>query len=238
MSKIKRILFLGNSQGTAAGLDGADFWLNYPHLIQKKLKNINCIYWVTSDNSLARIDNLFRETIKQHQPELVILQCGIIEAGLRILPRKIKDFLKCFWLGRGLTFVIHQNQQKWLKLLQFLGLYFFESSPHDVAEQLQSIINKCRENKINNLIFISLPLLSNNRLRKVTPNNNRFIVHYNEILAQVTQKNHIPVVNPFLGNRDKTLNSLYLSDTVHFSVAGHRLIAKNILESLKANFNL
>lgn len=230
MSKNKRktrVHLVGNSQATPAGLENKDFWLSYPKLVQNALPGVSIFNWSFSDNSVVIIDTQFTEAILQHQPDVVILSCGIIEAGLRLLPYDLRTFLKLIPLGSRFLALLHRKRKDWLRLLNLLGLKFLDVRPAEFKNHLENIISKCRSYRVK-LILVQIPLLSNQTEANTLPGNNQILAQYDEMLLALAKDNHVPTINPFFGNDDLTLNSLYLKNTVHFSLKGHKLIASNV----------
>ena len=227
----RRILFVSNSQGAASGLDGDLLWGNYPLLVQERMPHLDCRYWMTSDLSISTVDGLFREIVMQHRPHVVILQCGIIECALRILPRGLRDLLRVLPGGRLVTGFLHDRQRGWRSLLNRLGVRFQDLKPPAFRQHLENIHEKCVKFGFG-LVVLKIPLLSEQCEREVLPGNNRVIEEYNRVIDELTGRRGIPTLEPFGDNRDATRNSLYLKDSVHFSEAGHRLVADTIATHL------
>jgi hypothetical protein len=143
MVNIKRILSISNSQGTSAGLGDEFLFSNYLLLIQQMMPEVDCRYWMMSYLSVVTLNDLFREIVMPHQPDLVILQCGIIEAGLRILPKSTRDILGILPGGRLVTGFLHKRQAKVRKALNLLGIRFLDVNLHQFERCLFEIIKKC-----------------------------------------------------------------------------------------------
>jgi len=228
MPEPRRILFVSNSQGTAAGLEGDLRWSNYPLLVQERMPHLDCRYWMTSDLSVSAVDGLFREIVMQHRADLVILQCGIIECALRILPKGLRDLLRVLPGGRYATKALHDRQKAWRGLLNRLGLRFHDIELPAFRHHLRSIHGKCVQAGFR-LVVLRIPLLSEQCERDVLPGNNNVIGEYNRAIDEFTGESGVASLEPFENNPDATRNSLYLKDSVHFSVTGHRLIAENLM---------
>ncbi len=227
----RRILFVSNSQGAASGLDGDLLWSNYPLLVQDRMPDLDCRYWMTSDLSVSTVDGQFREIVLQHRPHLAILQCGIIECALRILPRDFRDLLRIVPGGRFVTKALHDRQRGWRALLNRLGVRFHDLPLPAYRHHLESIRGKCVESGIG-LVVLRIPPLSDQCERDLFPGNNRVIEEYNRATDEFARAKGVVCLDPFGNNTDATRNSLYLEDSVHFSVAGHRLIADNLVAHL------
>lgn len=232
----KRILFIGNSQGTAAGLTSTQSRANYPSLIADQNLELECHYWLVSDNSVMLANNLFSEMIVQCQPDLVILQCGIIEAGLRILPKRLRNLLGALPGGGIITNYLHKHRSYWIKAMNRLSCKFVETDLKEFSHHLESICQQCQQRGYK-LILVLIPLLSDACEKTRLPDNNQVLNHYNQILTKCAQKNNLSLVDPFTGNTDSSRNSLYIDDTVHFSTLGHQLIAHNLIPEIKKLIN-
>lgn len=231
-----RILFVSNSQGTAAGLNDEEFWMSYPHQVKKLLPKSECIIWAESDNSVANIDNHFREIILQHDTDFVFLQCGIIEGSLRILPRGLKDILAMLPGGKYLTGTIRNHRRQWMKLLNSIGLKFHEIDLRKFESHLTNIIKKSKENHIE-LGLLAIAPLSHDFITNMIPGNNESLAKYNSVLVKIAKKHNIQLIDSIENQSNIALNELYVKNTVHFSVKGHELIAKNIANFIISSTN-
>lgn len=230
------VLIVSNSQGTAAGLPDDFLYKSYPHLLAAEFPNVNFIFWNMSNLSVETVDGLFREIVLQHSPALVLFQLGIIETGFRILPKYMKNLFSVLPFGRSITGLIHKNQKHWRKLLSSFGIIFVETNKNAFEVHLKNIIDKARENKIG-VSFIEIPLLSQQCNEEWLFKNNITIDEYNNIITSVCIENGVDVIKPFLNCPDNTRNSLFLNDSVHFTIDGHRLVAHNITEYLTKYLN-
>ena len=233
MREKRRILFVANSQGTAAGFDGDLFWSSYPLLVQERMPHLDCRYWMASNLDVSTIDTMFREIIRQHRPDLVILQCGIIECALRILPRGLRDLLRILPGGRHVTKVLHDRQRAWRSLLNRFGIRFLDVEPEAFRTHLRGIREKCAECGFR-LAVLRIPLLSEQCERDVLPGTNEMIAKYNGLIDRLAEEGGIFFLDPFEKNTDDTRNSLFLKDSVHFSEKGHRLITENLVRFLSS----
>jgi len=234
MRPARRILFVANSQGTAAGLDGDRCWSNYPLLVQDRMPELDCRYWMASDLSVRSVDGQFREIVMQHRPDQVVLQCGIVECALRILPRGLRDLLRVLPGGRVVTKAIHDRQRGWRSLLNRLGVRFQDLRLPAFLHHLGSIQDKCRELGFG-LVILGIPLLSEQCEGNVLPGTNREIGEYNRAVGEFARRRDLVFLEPFGEHGDPTRDSLYLKDSVHFSEEGHRVIAGNLVRFLRGD---
>jgi hypothetical protein len=182
---------------------------------------------MTSDLSVSTVDGLFREIVMQHRPDLLILQCGIIECALRILPKGVRDLLRVLPGGRYVTKALHDRQKAWRDLLNRVRLRFHDVELPAFRYHLRNIHGKCVEFGFR-LVVLRIPLLSEQCERDVLPGNNTVIAEYNRAIDDFTVECGVASVEPFGNNAEATRDSLYLRDSVHFSETGHRLIAENL----------
>ncbi len=231
-NKRLRVLFAGNSQGTAAGLGEEKITDSYPQLLRKKFKKYDVFSWTASYVSIENVNNQYNEIILQHSPDVVILQCGTMEASQRILPNIIMSLLNATVFGKKTTNFLLSNRRGWFKILNVLGIHFFHTNINQFQISLEGIINKCRQHNVK-LIVLEIPFFSRQTESAVFPGNNKFIAKYNQVIKKLAIQNKITVIDPFLNNPGPSSASLFLKNTVHFSQEGHLLIAKNISHILE-----
>lgn len=228
-----RVLFVSNSQGTAAGLEGDRRWSNYPLVVQEMLPDVDCRYWMVSELSLFTVDDLFREIVMPHRPDVAVLQTGIIECALRILPRNLRDLLRIVPGGRIITKAIHDRQASWRRMTARLGFRFLDVPLPAYLAHLRSIHGKCASLGIRPVV-VRIPPLSASCERDVLPGTNRVIEEYNAAVDELLRTLGTTALDPFAGASDPSRESLFLPGTVHFSEAGHRLIAANVAGFLES----
>jgi hypothetical protein len=96
---------------------------------------------------------------------------------------------------------------------------------------LGSVQAKCSAEGIQ-LVFVRIPMLSEEFDRGVVPRAIETMARYDVALVEVADRLGTPVVDVLRNATDPTRNSLYFHGTVHFSVAGHTLIAQNLVAFL------
>jgi len=231
MTERPRLLVVANSQGTPSGLSAPDRYLSYPLQIQALLCEVDCTVWAMSSLSVETVNSQFLEVVLQHRPNIVVLQCGIIEGCPRILPKRLRAVLEHVVLGRTLTGFLHKHRVAWLRFLSRLGVQFRDMSISEFKMHLRDVHAKCRKEGIE-LVLVSIPTLSEEFDRNVVPLAIKVMSHYDAALLDIARSLDIPDVDAFHGATDPKRNSLYLPASVHFSVAGHTLIARNIANFL------
>ncbi len=236
-NKYPRVLFVSNSQGTAAGLADGERYGNYPLVIEEQMPGLDCRFWMASDLSVKTICNLYNEIVLQHRPRVLILQSGIIEAALRILPVKLRDLLRVLPGGSKLTKFIHERHGKWLALLSKLNIRFIDVGLEEYINCVKTIQANCVRDKIA-LVLIEIPPLSEQCENAVLVGNNAVLSKYNDALKKIAGKLNIPIIDPFQGNTDPSRDSLYLPNSVHFTTFGHQIVAENIMAFLSSNSEL
>jgi hypothetical protein len=194
-NRYPRVLFVSNSQGTAAGLVDNERYSN--------------------------------------RAKILILQSGIIEAALRILPPKVRELMGVLPGGGILTKFIYARRGQWLNLLAKLNIQFVEVGLEEYINCIKSIHANCVRDKID-LVLIEIPQLSDQFERDVLIGNNAVLSKYNDALKKISRELNIPIIDPFQGNTDPSRNSLYLLNSVHFTTFGHQLIAQNIMAFLSS----
>ncbi|MGE5189474.1 MAG: SGNH/GDSL hydrolase family protein [Gemmatimonadota bacterium] len=230
-----RVLFVSNSQGTSAGLEGELRWSSYPLLVQDAMPGIECRYWTLSELTVGTVDSQFREIVMPHRPDAVILQCGIIESALRILPRNLRDLFRIVPGGRFVTRALHERQAAWRRFLDRRGIRFLDMRLDAFLAHVRSINGKCGSLGTK-LAVVRIPLLSERCERELLPGNNAIIREWNRALDGLCRAEGIPCVDPFDGAGDPSRDTLFLAETVHFSERGHRVIAGNVADFIRRTF--
>jgi lysophospholipase L1-like esterase len=55
--------------------------------------------------------------------------------------------------------------------------------------------------------------------------------------VEICSERNVKNVDLFANNSDSSRNSLYIKDSVHFSIAGHQLIANNLYREISDMLN-
>lgn len=226
-----KILLVSNSQGTPAGLPEDESGSCYTRLVQDALPGFGFACFTFSYLHAGTVDTQFREIVSSNRPDLVVLQLGIIEAALRILPKRVRDFLGAVPGGAFVTKAIHDRQGPWRRFLARRGWRFQDVPCEAFRTHLGNIAARCAAAGIR-LAVVRIPPPSLRCERGNFPGNAAEIARYDAAIDEAAASLRFDVVDPFRGNADPTRDSLYLPDSVHFSAAGHRLVARNILEYL------
>lgn len=229
---MKKVLFVSNSQGAASGLQLDEIYASYPHLVQGELPEINCIFWNRSYLNVTEVNDSFSEIILNHKPDVVFLQCGIIEAGMRILPKRLRDVLRGVYGGKIITNYLHKHQVAWRRLLSKFNIAFTDFTLKEFRDALNGIIQQCSKHQIEIVVIIT-PLLSVQCDEEFLHGNNQVIEKYNSVMTDVCRENRIRYIVPQFERFDPTRNSLYISNSVHFSKDGHKLIAQQLVNFIK-----
>lgn len=226
-SERKRVLIVSNSQGTAAGLADDDILSSYPHLLRSRFPELEFHFWNRSYLSVIEVDQAYREIILQHQPDIVVLQLGIIECGSRILPPRVRDFFRIVPFGGRITKLLHDQQRQWRRFLRRLNLYFVDFPEEVYRTSLKSLFTKLKSSQVK-VLCLAIPELSEQCNDEFLFDNNKQIAHYNCLTEEASAELGVKMLRVFDNCDDKTRNSLYLKDSVHFSKKGHRLVSDTI----------
>jgi lysophospholipase L1-like esterase len=184
-----------------------------------------------SNLTVALANDQFDEVVLQHQPDMAVLQCGVIEGCPRILPRRARTVLETMSWGRTLTRFLYGHRRAWIHLLATLGVCYCDVPPQEFSRHIRGLSSRCKGAGIR-LVLVRVPTLSDEFDRKSVPGAIAALSAYDAILLDVARELEIPVVDPLLGAGDPTRDTLYLPGTVHFSVTGHTLVAENIVRFL------
>lgn len=151
---------------------------------------------------------------KAFNPELVILQVGIVDCAPRFMSRKELDFTYALGnIGKGVRFLFNR---KWLKNLRKIS-YLNETEFKNSIEKIRSSFN-CP------VIAIGI-LPASEEYEKLLPGVTAKILSYNNILKNGTEK--------FIDTNEIIKISGIMSDHHHLNKAGHLFIFQKIEEFLE-----
>jgi SAM-dependent methyltransferase len=230
-SQRPRLLVVANSQGAPSGLNGPDRYLSYPLQLQGLLPTVDCTVWAMSSLTVETVASGFDEVVLQHRPTVVVLQCGVIEGCPRILPKRLRAILECVSAGRGVTRFLHRHRASWIRLLNHVGTRFCDMQISEFERHLREVCDKCHREGIQ-LVLVGIPMLAREFEQAHVPQANQTLATYDSVLRGVAEELKLRVADSLLGATDPTRDTLYLPGSVHFSVAGHALVAGNIASSV------
>ena len=221
--KRRRIMLIGNSQATSAGLPLGH---NYPSLIRDYLGDeFEVHWWLASGWTAKDYARYLDDNICSLAPDIVIMHLGIIECAQRILSPWQKKILAKLPLGRILTRFMHNHRWTILKLRQRLNFSTRMASPVEFEEAIKSIVELLEEHGIR-LLILRIPSFRDSGVGVRHPFINSDIARYNKILdahgaISIDQANRMQA------------DDFYQLGTVHFSSEGHSQIAKVLVSRLK-----
>lgn len=214
------IQIITNSQGSSVGLLPGQ---NYPALTAKYLgAQFDVRSLVVSGWTLADIISNLEDNVISLKPNIAIFHIGIIEAAQRILSNREKAFLAILPFGRLLTAAMHRNRAAVLKWRKRLRIGTRVVSPDEFQCLLEQLTEKLKSNGIR-VLFVPIPSFPDAGESLEHPFINEDIALYNAMLAR-------------FGSLDigRSSELRYFQDgTVHFSLAGHAWLAKQLAAEVK-----
>ena len=154
---------------------------------------------------------------KAFNPDIVILQVGIVDCAPRFMSRKELDFTYALGkLGGGFRYMLNQ---KWIKRLRNIS-YINET-------EFKNNINKIQNSFDCPVIAIGI-LPSNTNYEELLPGVTKKVISYNKIIRQNFKY--------FVPTDDITKVNGIMSDHHHLNKNGHNYIFQN-LKKLLMNYN-
>ena len=218
-----RISLLCNSQGTAA--NGVPLNAHYPFLLRKLLMDEHEIHgmlmsgWSIVDFN-DRLDSVFFA-----EPELVILQVGIVECSPRILSRREKAVIGALPYHMTLTGWLHRRRNRVIEVRRRLGITTRLVEPDEFERLLSDFLTKMDSHGIR-LLVAEIPRFPTEHEERHFPSGNNHIDEYNEIIRTFDS----------LSMLDEDTNSpeLWIPGTVHFTRKGHEATASTLAQAIRA----
>ena len=235
---MKRIVVLGDSLALPRkeGVDNLNWEETWPYLLERKLKLkfveievINCSKRARLMTTLLGHD--FKEHILFKDPEIVILQIGVVDCAPRIISLKEKAVLnhRLFpsFIRRKIIAYRKRNKREITKQTPLAKVY---TPPRVFESALKQFFSRVdQEYSIQKKRVIVLPILANiHFMQKSSPNYGDNVLHYNQILQQVSvnvKATFVNIAHSF--NRDA---DNFCSDGYHLNEKGNRSIAEVLSE--------
>jgi lysophospholipase L1-like esterase len=217
-----RIVLVSNSQGTPAGVDAGQ---HYPALVRNQLVPEDEVHLLVVSGWSVGSVTLNVSNIVDVEPDVVVLQLGIVEAARRILSTREKDLLRRFGrLSRPLTRLLHTRRQQVIRLRNTLGLDTRLYSPEQFDREIRELLSALTARGID-AVLLEIPPFSPEFEREHYPLIGDDVETFNSILRR---NGAVPLLPP-----GTDTHSIWQPGTVHFTREGHRIAAERIVELVR-----
>jgi hypothetical protein len=215
-----RVVLLGNSQSTATGVQPGE---SYPSLLRRELLPAHEFHPLAMTGWSVRDFNTHLENVTMVEPDLVVMQVGIVECSRRILSEREKRALARLPRSNLLTKALHDRRQSVIRFRNRIGADTRLFTPAEFDREVAAL-TKTLGAAGADVVLLEIPPFGPRYEEIHFPLINDDIRIFNEVLRR-----HGAV--PTIGAHDD-LESLWQVGTVHFNRAGHELRASRVLERI------
>jgi len=223
MGANKRILCIGDSLGLPRKDESyIHTWYYKISQFYKEFEFIPRFMRAMTTENLTSINPL--DSLENFEPNIVILQVGIVDCSPRLLP---KDFFFTKLIG---ILPKYFSSPIWrvIKKITIRRVRFADVSPFNFKKNLYDYFSRCNKLGIEKLVFIKISKPGTNMIIK-----NKHIVSqvelYNNLIDKVSKQfAFVELINPL----EDGLDDYYISDGYHLNKNGHNQIFLKIKEVL------
>lgn len=211
----------------------------WPFLLEKQLKLqepnnvelINCGKRKRTVDSLVSFD--FTEHIVFKEPDLLIIQIGIVDGAPRIISKKERRLFNNRFFPRLVRNRIIKNRKKKKKIiLRRNSLAKVYTKPKSFKTYLEEFKNKLDRHNylLKNVIFI--PIVANfDHMESVSPGYKHNIDIYNKILSNFSKRTNALILEELQLELCKA--DLFCKDGYHLNKDGHQFLTQSLINKLK-----
>ncbi|HVN59806.1 MAG TPA: SGNH/GDSL hydrolase family protein [Gaiellaceae bacterium] len=217
-----RIVIVANSQGTPAG--GVSVGSSYPELVQRGLAAEHAVAIYAESGWSIRDFNAHVDEILALQPDLVVLQVGVVECSRRILSTREKRLLQRIRGSTRLTLWLHDRRKGvilWRSRLR-IDTRLFGVGEFD--REIARFVSRLRQGGVRCLL-LETPQFGLAYEREHFPLLNEDIELFNRVLRR---HGAVPILRP-----GDDIESIWIAGTVHLTERGHALVAERLVERLQ-----
>lgn len=218
-----RILLLANSQ--ALGVGDVQESEAYPALLQAELSADHEFQsWAVSGWSVRDFTNEL-EQIVALEPDIVIVQLGIVECSRRILSQLEKRILARVPGSRRFTAFLHRHRQRVIRLRNRLRMDTRFFTPAEFELEMRRLVERLDACGAE-VILVETPSFGPSYEHLHFPLINEDIELFNRVLRGFGS---VSLQEP--GDDNETI---WIEGTVHLNPRGHRLVASRLLAKLRS----
>ena len=219
---MKRILFVTDSIGSPRNIpEKCTFNDTWCYQVSKNIGNMEVLFENIHGLDTDMLIGEFLTRISLYEPDIIILQVGIVDCAPRVFTKfqlRVVKFLKLKFLHS----FVSSNYAKLSKV-------------RNIAYVSQSVFHENLIQFINALDGIQIYALSiappSSKLKSKSPLMNERVATYNNILEEVFKNNFI---DPFKNIDQVLLDDMYMSDLIHFNKDGQSYISHFVKQSLNS----
>lgn len=213
-----RVSIVTNSQGTRTGVSLGE---SYPALARRELTALGFDVQLLVMSGWSIVDvNAQLENVLLFEPDLVLVQIGIVECTRRILSRREKNLLSVVPGGWRVTRWLHDRRAPVVRVRRRLGIDAREVKLPLFEAEVERLVAAIGETGAE-LVLLEIPSLPAGHDADYLPHGNEDIEAYNRVLRKHRAQE--------LLRRSDPLDELFQEQSVHLSPAGHLLAAERLV---------
>lgn len=169
----------------------------------------------------------YNEAVVFSQPNVIILQIGVVDSMPRIFSKREKSLLSKRFVPNFLRNQIIENRKKKRASITSKGpLAKVYTSPETFESSLSTFIYQVDDEKLDCQIIILPILINESFISDKSPGASGNIQMYNDILMNISENMSCKFIDIY--DEFKSDKSLFASDGYHLSVSGNNILAKKV----------
>jgi lysophospholipase L1-like esterase len=217
-----KIALLANSQGTTKG---ALQVLPYPEVLRDALAPAHDVVVRAESGWTIRDFNRHLDEVLAVEPDLVVLQVGIVECSRRILSATEKRIIRRLPRRHAVTKFLHDRRPDVIRWRARLRIDTRLYSVREFSSEIDEFLARCRAAGTAALL-LEIPSFGAAFEQKHFPLINDDIAVFNEPLRR---NGAVAIFEP-----GDPIETIWQEGTVHFTAAGHELVAERIAARIEA----
>jgi hypothetical protein len=210
-----KVVVATNSQGTSAGAE-----TGYPFLVADGLAARHDVRVLAMTGFTIRDFNTHVENVVAIEPDLVVLQVGIVECARRILSVREKELIRLLPASRRLTKALHDRRQRVIRARERIG----RTTRLYSVDEFRAELRRFRERVVASgadVVLLEIPRFSERYAALHFPFVNEDIDLFNGALRA---EGAVPLLDG-----EAVDDALWQPGTVHLTQAGHRVAAERLM---------
>jgi hypothetical protein len=217
-----KIALLANSQGTTKG---ALQVLPYADLLRGALAPAHEVVVRAESGWTIRDFNRHLDDVLAVDPDLILLQVGIVECSRRILSAAEKRIIRRLPRRHALTKFLHDRRPDVIRWRARLHINTRLYTVTEFSAEIEEFLARCRAAD-SDALLLEIPCFGAAFERKHFPLINDDIALFN---GPLRRNGAVPIFEP-----GDPIETIWQEGTVHFTAAGHELVAERIAARIEA----
>ena len=220
---MKRVVLIGDSLGMPR--EGLKREETYPYLIKSELTDFDIvsIHARANDSGRQSTKQSLRESIDLLQPDVIVIQLGIVDCAPRLFTRMETHFVR-YLLGVR-TFIRKFMSKRRHFFTKLLPKTYVKKA--DFEKNILKIVERGREYDASVLVVNIANTSERNKERSYGFEKN--ILAYNNILQEIVNDNKLTLIDMYSMN----CKEIMLEDGIHYNQYGSQVLAGKIVSYLQ-----